>query len=530
MSANASTWPLRHPARELLARYRAVLAAAWALRAELAGPSRLAHEAAFLPAALSLQETPVHPAPRRTLWVLMALLAAALAWAMLGPLDVVAVAPGRIVVGERTKIVQPLEAGVVRAIHVRDGDRVAAGQLLVELDPTQTGADRTSVQEQLRAARIELARTQALLAALQGQQALARPEAPHATPAPGPANPAGPATATGAAAATAASTLPARALPAIAALDEALRPTALAQAQAEWGDLMARLERLEAEAARRRAEQQTLAEATTKLQALLPMARQREADLLALAQQGYVSSHAGQDRTRERTELERDLATQQAREREAAAALAETERTRAATLAEARRGLADRQARARLELAQLQQQDTKTTQRVALTRLLAPVAGTVQQLAVHTPGGVVTTAQPLMVIVPEDDSGAATGSSTSSGVGLFAEVAIENKDIGFVRAGQAAELKVETFNFTRYGTLPATLKHVAADAVVDEKRGAYFPATVVVHRAVIDVDGRPVRLSPGMGVTVEIKTGRRRVIEYLLSPVQRQVGEGLREQ
>jgi hemolysin D len=129
----------RHPVIELLARYRVIFGAVWAARHELAGPKRRADEAAFLPAALSLQET--HPAPRRVALVVCTLFVVALVWAIVGKIDIVAVAPGRIVVSERTKTLQPLEASVVKRVLVKDGDVVQAGQVLVELDATNAAAD-----------------------------------------------------------------------------------------------------------------------------------------------------------------------------------------------------------------------------------------------------------------------------------------------------------------------------------------------------------------------------------------------------
>jgi len=464
-----------HPELDLLARYAAVLRAAWAVRHELAGPRRLADEAAFLPAALSLQETPVHPAPRRAMWVIVALFVVALAWSIVGQVDIVAVAPGRIVVSQRSKLVQPLETAVVRAIHVRDGDRVRAGQLLVELDATAPDADHASAAEQQLAARGELARSQALLKAVQAGRTPVLERAGDPLPA-----------------------------------DSA---TLLAS---EWSDIAARRGRLDAEARRREAELATHREQLAKLDATAPLVRQREADLKGLAEQGFVASHAGQDRTRERIELERDIATQQARIAEARAALAESRQAASAYLAETHRTLNDRAAQARVKLAQLTQELRKTEQRQALTRLTAPVAGTVQQLALHTVGGVATEAQPLMVIVPDD--GAVT-----------AEVVVENKDIGFVRAGQQAAVKLETFNFTRYGTVPARVSWVTADAVNDDKRGAIFPATLELEARDLEVDGKRIALSAGMSLTAEIKTGRRRVIEYLLSPLQQRVGSSLQE-
>lgn len=482
---------LRHPALELLARYGAVLRAAWAARHELAGPQRHADEAAFLPAALSLQETPVHPAPRRAMWVVIALFAAAIAWSILGQVDIVAVASGRIVVSQRSKLVQPLETSVVRAIHVQDGQRVHAGQLLVELDATAPSADTASAAEQLATARGELQRSAALLRAL----------------------------ASGAAPVLDAGAVEARALEA-PALDtprgDPLPADTAALLRSEWSDIAARRARLDAEAARRAAELVTHQQQLARLEATAPLVRQREADVVSLAAQGFIAGHAGQDRARERIELERDIATQGARIAEAQAALAESRRAADAYVAETRRTLTDRAAQARLRATQLTQEVRKTARRQALTRLSAPVAGTVQQLAAHTVGGVATEAQVLMVIVPDDGA-------------LTAEVVVENKDIGFVRAGQAAAVKLETFNFTRYGTVPARVSWVSADAVNDEKRGAIFPATLELQVRDIDVDGKRIALAPGMSLTAEIKTGRRRVIEYLLQPVQQRAGESLHE-
>ena len=466
----STTTAPRHPLVELLGRYKAVIRAAWDARHELAGPQRLADEAAFLPAALSLQETPVHPAPRRAMWAIMALFVIALAWSIFGQVDVVAVAQGRIMVADNTKLIQPLEPAVVKAIKVRDGERVRQGQVLIELDATGAVADRRSAQEQLAAVQSEALRSDTLLQALQTGQP-PHPKADVQTE---------------------------------------------AQLRAEWTDIAAKRAKLDAEQLHREAELHTAQAALDKLRSMLPLVRQRESDFKALSQEGFVAGHAEQDRTRERVELERDLATQQARVQEAQAALAESRNGKSAYLAETQRQLNDRLAHARLKTAQLQQETAKTERREQLTRLVAPVNGTVQQLAVHTTGGVVTAAQPLMVIVPDDAE-------------VTAEVVIDNKDVGFVREGQVAEVKLDTFPFTRYGTVLAKVQTLAADAVNDEKRGPIFPATLVLASNTINVDGKRIRLGPGMNLSAEIKTGRRRVIEYLLNPVQQTVNESLKE-
>ena len=285
----------RHPALELLERYRAIFGMAWAARHDMAGPRRLADETAFLPAALSLQDTPVHPAPCRLAFALMALFVIAVLWACFGKIDIVATAPGRIIVSDRTKVIQPLEASVVRRVLVRDGDRVQAGQVLVELDPTMANADRASVQEQLSSAVSEEQRTGALMNAI------------------------------------ASGSLP---VMAIATSDSMPRRRADAQATysqliAEWQDINAKMSKLDAELVRHQAEIGTVRETIAKLEATIPMVLTREADFKRLVSEGFISSHATQDKTRERVEMERDLATQRAKLVEAQSTVKESERTKA---------------------------------------------------------------------------------------------------------------------------------------------------------------------------------------------------------
>jgi len=488
VKGQAPVQPSRHPALELLARYRAVLAAAWRHRTELAGPSRLADEIAFLPAALSLQDTPVHPAPRRLAWGLMLLFVLALMWSVVGQVDIVAVAPGRVIVGGRTKVIQPLEASVVKKVLVKDGDQVKAGQVLVELDATMATADKASVQEQLKAAISEELRTRWLLELLSKQKQLAQVQ---------------------------------RALQ-----DDSVQKTDMgtgfdhaateAQLMAEWQDISAKLAKLDADTALRQAEIATVQASIAKLEATVPMARTREDDFKKLVGEGFISSHATQDKTRERVELERDLTTQRARLEEALLTFRETEQTKASFQAETRRSLNDRHAQAATKHQQLNADDRKADQRERLTQLTAPVAGVIQQLAIHSVGGVVTSAQPLMIVVPDSAT-------------VTAEVSIANQDIGFVNAGQMAEVKLETFPYTKYGTVPARVDVVTADAVTDEKKGSYYPAILTLQAKDMLIDGKRVNLSPGMNITAEIKTGRRRIIEFLMSPVQRTGSESLRE-
>ncbi len=497
MSPHASTAQAqRHPFIELMSRYKAIFQATWQHRHELAGPARLADEAAFLPAALSLQATPPHPAPRRAMWAIMALFLIALVWAFVGKVDIVAVAPGRIVVSEGTKLLQPLEASVVNAIHVKNGDKVKAGQVLIELDPTTAKADSSRVLQDREAALSEAWRTQALLKALESGK----------TPA-----------------------LPSSVLRGDDAASPVLQAQMKSQLQAEWQDLQAQRAKLQSDITAKQAELATVREQVAKLNATLPIAKKRETDFETLSNQGFVSQHAGQDRTRLRIEMEQDLATYRARREEVKATIAQSEQALVAWRADVRNNLSERYAKADLQQRQLVEEGSKATQRERLTTLTAPVDGTVQQLAVHTTGGVVTPAQVLLVVVPEQAH-------------VTAEVTLENKDVGFVSEGQAAEIKLETFSYTRYGTVPATVTTITADAVMKEPTaqpgkdgkpvvsgGAVFPATLTLATNSMLVDGKRIKLAPGMNLTAEIKTGQRRVIDYLLSPVQEYARESLRE-
>lgn len=469
----------KHPIGELLARYKAIFQAAWQRRHELAGPARLADELAFLPPALSLQETPVHPAPRRIIWAVIAFFVIALLWACFGQIDIVAVATGRIVVSDGTKLVQPLEASIVKAIRVQDGDKVKAGQVLIELDPTIAQADNSRLTQERLSALSEAWRSQALMAAITQNKSPALPQS--------------------------AADMPAEAQVAMQN-----------QLHAEWQDIQAQMARLTADIDTKTAEVATVREQVAKIKAILPLVEKREADFNALVAQGFVSAHASQDRTQARIEMEQDLATLRARREEVKAALVQAEQAKKAWQTDTLKTLNERYAKADLQQKQLAQESSKASQRERLTSLTAPVDGTVQQLAIHTTGGVVTPAQVLLVVVPEQAH-------------VTADVTLENKDVGFVNLGQVAEIKLETFPYTRYGTVPAKVSNITADAVSDEKRGAIFPATLVLDANAIDVDGKKIKLAPGMNLTAEIKTGKRRVIEYLLSPVQAYAKESLKE-
>jgi hemolysin D len=463
---------------DLLKRYGAAFRHAWQHRAEMQGVDRLPHEAQFLPAALSLQETPVSPAPRLAMWLMIAFALLTLLWAMFGHIDVVATAQGKIVPNGRIKTIQPIETAAIKSIHVTDGQLVKAGQILIELDATAAQADQDRLQGDLGVARLEVARGQAMLAALDkgAMLKLERPEGVSDT-----------------------------------VFDEARRLLA-----GQMAEVSAKQSQIEAQIGQREAELRSMQTLVRKLEQTAPIARQRAADFKKLVDKNFVSQHGYLDSEQTRIEQEADLANFRSRANEIEAALRQARTQRAQLLAETRRVSLDSITNGQQKISALEQELLKANTRSKLMHLTSPVDGTVQQLAVHTVGGVVTPAQPLMVIVPSDNP-------------LEVEAFLENKDIGFVKANQDAEVKVETFQFTKYGTIHAKVTSVSHDAINDERRGLIYLTRVKMDKSTINVDGTTVSLSPGMAVSVEVKTGKRRVIEYFLLPLIQHTKESLRE-
>jgi hemolysin D len=463
---------------DLLQRYGAVWRHAWQHRKEMEPEPRQPHEAQFLPAALSLQETPVSPAPRVAMWLIIAFALLALLWSVFGQIDVVATAQGKIVPNDRTKTIQPFETASVRAIRVSDGQAVKAGDVLVELDPTSSRADLDRVISDLSAARLQVARSKAMLAVLDGggKGSLARPEG----------------------------------------VDEPGFQEAQRLLAGQLAEYAAKQSRIDAEIAQRVAELHSTQELVVKLEQTLPIAQQRAQNYKNLVDKNFVSKHGYLDREQARIEQQADLASQKSRLQELDAAIRQARSQRTELGAETRRIHLDSVNEGQQKIAALEQEQLKADARNRLTTLTSPVDGTVQQLAIHTVGGVVTPAQALMIVVPHDAN-------------MEVEAFLENKDIGFVHPKQDAEIKVETFQYTKYGTIHAEVASVSRDAISHEKLGLIYAARLRMTRSDIQIDGVPVTLSPGMAVSVEIKTGKRRVIEYFLAPLMRGASESLRE-
>ncbi|WP_277588251.1 HlyD family type I secretion periplasmic adaptor subunit [Pseudomonas chlororaphis] len=466
--------------RELLRRYHHVWRHAWGQRKLLDTPHRLPHEVQFLPAALALQEQPVHPAPRYILFAIMLFAALALLWACLGEIDVVATATGKVVASGRSKTIQPSEVAVVKAIYVYDGEQVKAGDVLVDLDASATGADVKRLSSDLLAAEVDSARAGAMLEVIETHKE--------------------PGSLTGK----------------IVNADPLQQLAAERWLQGQYLELRSALDQVDAEIDQRSAEILSATVTVGSLQKTLPISRRLAEDYKLLLEQQYVPRHAYLEKQQALLDLERDMAVQQARVIELQATKKEAQRRREGIFAETRRAMLDLQQQSEQKVASLTQEVKKAEQRDHLMHLTTPVDGTVQQLTIHTVGGVVTAAQPLMVIVPKDQP-------------VEVEAMLENKDIGFVRPGQEVEIKVETFTFTKYGVVDGTVISISNDAIEDEKRGLLYSTRIRLKENSIRVGDKHIFLSPGMAVRAEVKTDRHKVIDYFLSPLKRYADESFKE-
>ncbi len=449
---------------------------------------RRRHEYDFLPAALEITETPASPASRAVAGTIIAFFCVAVGWAFWGKVDIVSSATGKIIPTGRTKTIQPLEIGVVRAIHVQDGQSVQAGDVLIELDPTTSMAERDHLTSDLVAIQLDVARLRAALS-----------DSPDAL---------------------AAFIPPAGATPALVALHRQFLLNQTAEQRAK-------LAALDRQQAQREAERTTVTATIGKLEASIPLLRQRLEVRKYLKDREYGSKLTYLETLQDLTEHEQELTAE--------ATLAAIIETRNQAGAEYRRTLFGELAIAEQKSAGLAQDLIKAEQRSQSQMLSSPVDGVVQQLQVTTIGGVVTPAQQLMVVVPADSR-------------LEVEAMVQNRDIGFVEVGQPAEIKIDTFNFTKYGLLHGPVVTISQDAIARDRMTAerdkplastgngqpsgqelVYAARISLDSAQMQVEEKMVNLAPGMAVTVEIKTGSRRLIEYILSPLMRYKQETLRE-
>ncbi|PYG85630.1 HlyD family type I secretion membrane fusion protein [Ruminiclostridium sufflavum DSM 19573] len=482
----------------------------------------------FLPAALEISETPPSPLGRTVIWLIFSVLVIAILWAYWGRVDEVAVAAGRVIPDGRLKVVQPLEEGVITAIHVSEGQRVKEGQVLIELDSTMKNVEVQSIEKALETARLE---RDLLKKALQGEDIQKLVEE---------------------------SMLPDEVKNNLSSLTQ-LRDTQYSTEQKSLSLLVLQYEDqydIEQSNVKRLEENLKLLQAKEQnLKALIETGGVEAANLkrvgkniLILEEEektckelydaGAIAKKEWQDKLNELELAKKDYETQKAavsREKSTlelnwksayddiklmekqldvqkiTAEQAENKLKEAKVeleKVENQRGVSsmDLVVENDKKITSLEGELEKAEKSKQYQTLNSPVAGTVHGLAQNTIGGVVTPAEPVLTIVPD-------------GTPLIIEASLLNKDIGFVEVNQETAVKFDTFSFQKYGTIKGRVVYISPDSVDDERMGAVYKMKVSLEKNTIDIEGKENNICSGMSVNVEIKTGERRILEFFLDPI-----------
>jgi hemolysin D len=397
--------------------------------------------------------------------------------AIFGRLDIVVSAKGKLVPDDRVKIIQPAITGVIRHIYVEDGQRILEGALLMDLDQTQAQADAVNSHEEKIDSALAGARAEAVLKA---QENGTDPIVSHVDGAP------------------------------VDKQDQA-------QILADGVFLEYRDKKTEAEAEllQHKADLESTLQDIERLKVTAPMARQQANDYKALVAEKYVSQIDYLDKEQAAIQQEHDIPAKTSYAEELKAAITAQQAQVASITSQFRREQLDALNDSEQKFEEARNAEIKAVTRQNLLSLRAPVEGTVQQLSMHTIGGVVTAAQSIMEIVPDD--------------ALEVEANVENKDIGFVRVGQDTIVKIDAFPYTRYGYLHGKVQFISNDAVDTKKDGLTFIAHIKLSTARIKINDQWITLTPGMAVTAEIKTGNRSVAGYFLNPLVQTARQSMRE-
>lgn len=466
--------------RAFLARYYQQFKAIWKVRHQFDQPIRTDDEYQFLPAHLELVEKPVSALPKWIGRCIMLLLVIALIWSIVGYVEIVATATGKLTYSGRSKIIQSVETAMVKDIYVKEGQKVKEGDVLVTLTTLGVEADLEKTKKALKNAQLSLARNTALLEAVITDKPprLVLPEG-------------------------------------ISRGDmDVLYSERLIEEQ--FTTYQKQRQQALAQLKQRQAEKETLMFQIQKYQGIVKIESSRLKDLDRLQKQAAISKHEFFIHQTKVIDLQNELRMNQNKLLEIEESIRQAESAYDLLLLSFRRDTQDSLRQAREDVEQLLYEEQKMEQRQKTTTITSPVTGTVQQLEIHTVGGVVTEAQNLMVVVPEQDR-------------LEVTALITNQDIGFVGVGQPVTIKLDAFPYSRYGYVTGVVKSVSFDAIEDKVLGLVFSTVIGINQDYLMVNDQKVPFSAGMRVTAEIKTGERRVISYLLSPLKETISESMRE-
>jgi hemolysin D len=430
---------------------------------------------------------------RIVLWTVCVLVLILLGWAAVGKLDIIATAEGKLVTQTLVKIVQPAESGVVKQLLVGEGDHVKVGQVLARLDTTMATADKTSISADLATQQMQARRLQAELAD--------QPMLPQAGDNP---------------------------------QDYA---HVLSQYTAHRRAYLDSLDQEKSLLAKMEHERRSASEVATKLEQTIPTYKRAAEAYAGLEKEGYMSGLAAAEKQRDLIEKTKDLDAQRSSVAALNAAIAAQQKRVTQVQSSYKSELEKELADVRAKIAQLQPDLDKTIYREGLMELKAPQDGVIKDLATTTIGAVVQPGTVVMTLVPKGEH-------------IYADVEIKNDDIGFVQVGQSAQIKLAAYPFQKYGMLTGTVMRISADASEPKQPTpqtvsgggqsnsennrnsgvATYKARIKLNQQTLSGPrGNALPITPGMQAVAEINQGKRTVLEYLLSPVQKAAQEAGRE-
>ena len=435
------------------------------------------HDTEFLPAILEVTETPPSPVGRLVLYSVILLLTALLFWSIVGHIDETAVAEGKVIPSGQMKTVQVKNKSIVREIKVKEGDFVHEGDVLVVLDPTATDADYDSLNKRAAYYALDIKRLEAELSGNSFE--------------PG--------------------------------YDDILSESdILAERrlyESRQGQYRAEHEAAVQTVAQRQAAMEAAQAGFEKYDGMYQIARDKEERLAELEKQEAISEFQLLEQRSQRIELEKNRQSQMELLHQGSAELSEAREKLRNMEAAYKKDIMTALVESRKQYYMLEEEIKKADENSRMATITAPCDGRIYNLSIHTVGAIVTDAQALLMIVPDD-------------VPLEFEVWADNKDIGFIKTGQKAEVKVETFNFQKFGTVEAEVAEISPNASGDEKSvSTYEKYRLLLHPKAAEPGSLGVEssIAPGMNVTAEIKIKQKRIIEFFLDPFRKYTSEALRE-
>lgn len=428
----------------------------------------------FLPPAVEILETPPSPMGRMLVWAVLILFVLIILWSFIGEIDEVVVARGKVIPIGYTKVLQSEDKGIVKRILVQEGQKVKEGELLMELDRTMSESDLNALKKEIAYYDINIRR---ILAELED-----KPFVPGAG----------------------------------SEVDTKDFVQQMSLYNSRQSEKKARLEFYDAQIRQKDDSVRVAESSLEKYKQLLAIAREREQNLKEIVEEGAISKYTYLEYKGKRIELEQNVSMNLSQLSAAKAEASAARQQKAQYWAEWNRQLQEELINCRKQFNTLKESERKAELKNKLIEIKAPVDGAVHKLDIHTVGAVVQEAQGLMQVVPE-------------GTPMEVEAWMENKDVGFVRPDMPVEIKVDTFNFQKFGTIKGKVREVSPDAIEDKERGPLYRVMVSMEEEKLHMDNRDLQVYPGMTVSAEIKTRKKRIIDFFLEPFQTYKNEALRE-